>query len=58
MHFCLLVYCGKSSTNITKHLLGKHKEEYDIKEINRHQEISKTKKTIDTNIKECWRLQA
>ena len=46
MHFCLLVYCGKNSTNITKHLLGQHKEEYDNKEINRHQEISKQRKLL------------
>jgi hypothetical protein len=29
-HFCL--YCGKSSTKITKHLLRQHKEENNIKE--------------------------
>jgi len=44
IHFCL--YCGKSSTNITKYLLGQHKEEDDIKEINRHQEKSKQRKLL------------
>lgn len=44
IHFCL--FCEISSTNITKHVLKKHKEEPQVREILMHQKKSKARKIL------------